>query len=266
MRDNAASLPRTQIIADDRTITMSYLGSCRTFLRHLAATAHSAWPPGIVGGGDPSMLASQRSLASVQLNRSTTAVIAKSPTPWREAALEAFRRRNAVLDTLFYDVGKVTDEEARRISPWLAKEGAILIVPPTGEGPLELCQTIEEFADKDGHSIRALAVAGVGSSALGSAAFARNVADAFHRPVAAVVSGYGLADVVTEAAGGWFWFGTLNRFRHELEPLDDLSRRWQTSRACSTASISAACPCVLSVSIPRRSMPCCLMTVSSFRC
>jgi hypothetical protein len=184
------------------------------------------------------MLASQRSLASVQLNRSTTAVIAKSPTPWREAALEAFRRRNAVLDALFYDVGKVTDEEARRISPWLAKEGAILIVPPTGEGPLELCQTIEEFADKDGHSIRALAVAGVGSSALGSAAFARNVADAFHRPVAAVVSGYGLADVVTEAAGGWFWFGTLNRFRHELEPLDDLSRRWQTSRVLDGIDLS----------------------------
>ena len=144
-----------------------------------------------------------------------------------------------MLDTLFYDVGKVTEEEARRIGPWLAKEGAILIVPPTGDSQLELCQTIKEFADRDGQNIRVLAVAGVGSSALGSAAFARNVADAFRKPVAAVVSGYGLSDVASEAAGGWFWFGTLNRLRHGLEPLDELSRRWHTSRVLDGIDVSS---------------------------
>lgn len=184
------------------------------------------------------MLSTQRSLASVQLSRNSVAEIGESPTPWREAALEGLRRRNAALDAVFYDVGKVTHEEATRISPWLAKEGAILIVPPTGRGPLQLCPTIEDFVTHGGRNIRALAVAGVGSSALGSAAFARNVADAFGEPVAAVVSGYGFADLATEAVGGWFWFGTLNKLRHDLEPLDDMSRRMQSSRVLDSIDVS----------------------------
>jgi hypothetical protein len=42
--------------------------------------------------------------------------------------------------------------------------------------------------------------------------------------VAALVSGYGLADLLTEAAGGWYWFGALNRIRHAFEQIDDLTR------------------------------------------
>ena len=71
----------------------------------------------------------------------------------------------------------------------------------------------------------ALAVAGVGSSALGAAAFARNIADALDAPVAAVVSGYGLADVLTEALGGFFLFGALNSLRHGFEKFDNVSKR-----------------------------------------
>ncbi len=149
---------------------------------------------------------------------------AEARVPWREAALEAFRRRNAILDAIFYDIGKITGAEAAKLSPWLAAEGTILIVPPSGTQSVSVCVNEDDFASKGGADIRALAVAGVGSSALGSAAFARNVADAFGEPVAAVVSGYGLADLVTEAAGGWFWFGTLNSLRHEFEILDQLTR------------------------------------------
>lgn len=170
------------------------------------------------------MLATQRSLTTAQLSRNTIAEVAESKAPLREATLESFRRRNAILDAIFYDVGKVTPNEAAATSPWLAREGSILIVPPTGMGELRLCLTIDDFAAAGGAEIRMLAVAGGGSSALGSAAFARNVADAFAQPVAAVVSGYGLADLVTEAAGGWFWFGALNRLRHQFEQLDDLAR------------------------------------------
>jgi hypothetical protein len=173
------------------------------------------------------MLSSQLSLASAQLSRNTAAEIQESPTPWRDATLEGWRRRNAVLDAIFYDVGKVTRSEAACLSPWLAKEGAILIVPPTGAEPLTLCPTIGDFEKKGGRDLRALAVAGVGSSALGSAAFARNVADAFGQPVAAVVSGYGLSDLVTEALGGFFLFGALNSIRHFYEQLDQLARRAQ---------------------------------------
>jgi hypothetical protein len=172
----------------------------------------------------PVPLASQRSLASAQLGRDTITEVIESRSPLREAALEAFRRRNAALDALFYDIGNVTDQEAAGIAPWLAREGALMIVPPTGQGALRLCTTVDEFSASGGQHIRALTVAGVGSSALGAAAFARNIADAFGQPAAAVVSGYGLADLVTEALGGWFWFGSLNRLRHQFEELDRVSR------------------------------------------
>ena len=184
------------------------------------------------------MLSSQLSLATAQLSRNTAAETHESPTPWREATLEGWRRRNAVLDAIFYDVGKVTQAEAACLSPWLAKEGAILIVPPTGTEPLTLCPTIEDFEKEGGRDVRALAVAGVGSSALGSAAFARNVADAFGQPVAAVVSGYGLSDLVTEALGGFFLFGALNSIRHTYEQLDHLARRAQ--QAALEASAESA--------------------------
>lgn len=166
----------------------------------------------------------QRSLATSQISRNTFKEIVESRTPLREAALESFRRRNAFLDGVFYDIGKITHEEAVKTAPWLAREGAILIVPPSGGGSLKLCSTVDKFAAAGGSNIRILAVAGVGSSALGAAAFARNVADAFETSVAAVVSGYGLADLLTEALGGWFWFGALNRFRHQFEALDTMSR------------------------------------------
>jgi hypothetical protein len=172
---------------------------------------------------NPMPFQTQRSLAAAQLSRNTVKEVLESRTPLREAGLESLRRRNAILDGVFYDVGKITDSEAACTAPWLAREGAILIVPPSGKGSLELCTTVDDFAVKCG-GIRILAVAGVGSSALGAAAFARNVADAFDAPVAAVVSGYGLADLLTEAMGGWFWFGALNRFRHQFEVLDNMSR------------------------------------------
>lgn len=170
------------------------------------------------------MLASQRTHASAQLGRNTLTEIAESRTPLREATLEAFRRRNAALDSLFYDVGNVTPDEANAISPWLAREGALLIVPPSGRGAVQLYPDLDAFDAAGGARVRILTVAGVGSSALGSAAFARNVADAFGEPAAAVVSGYGLADLVTEAAGGWMWFGTLNHMRHLFEMLDAAAR------------------------------------------
>jgi hypothetical protein len=171
------------------------------------------------------MLRSSVSLGAAQLARAASLpeqVLA--PLPPREAVLESWRQRNAVLDFLFYDVKSIQPEEAARIGPRWAAEGAILAVPPTGSGSLELYRSVEEFVEGRGQTISTLVVAGVGSSALGSAAFARNVADAVGAPVAAVVSGYGLADVVTEALGGFFWFGALNSLRDAFEWIDRLTR------------------------------------------
>ena len=137
-----------------------------------------------------------------------------------EATLEGIRQRNAFLDWAFYDIGKLKDEEAREVSPWLAAEGAILAVPPSNSDSLRRFSSIDEYAAAGGAGIHTLVVAGVGSSALGSAALARNVADALQAPVAAVVSGYGLSDVAAEAMGGFVWFGAINSVRHSFEWLD----------------------------------------------
>lgn len=168
-----------------------------------------------------SFVDTQKTHAAAQLARNSAVEIAESPTPWREASLEAFRRRNAALDAFFYDVGKITPAETATIAPWLASEGALLIVPPSSDQPVRLCTNVDAFAMSGGGDLRVLTVSGVGSSALGSAAFARNVADAVGEPVAALVSGYGMSDLLTEAAGGWFWFGALNHLRHQFEILDD---------------------------------------------
>ena len=136
------------------------------------------------------------------------------------AALAWFEERNALLDALFYDIAQVSAEEVRALASWRAREGTMLLVPPPGEGAVEVFTEIQDFLDAGGGKARALAVAGVGSSAIGAAAFARNVAEALGGPVAAVVSGYGLSDVATEALGGFAWFGALNSLRHSFEGLD----------------------------------------------
>jgi hypothetical protein len=67
------------------------------------------------------------------------------------------------------------------------------------------------------NSVNTIAITGVGSSALGSAAFAWNVSEGLHRPVAAIVPGYGLADVIPQALGGWFGFGVHDYLQRMLQ-------------------------------------------------
>lgn len=164
---------------------------------------------------------------TTQLTRWMTPQPASPSNLAPEGALEALRQRNTWLDAVFYDVKVISTEEARALAPTLAAEGALLYVPPSGQGPVALCTNrdalcahIDPATAGDGLP---LVVAGVGSSALGSAALARNVADALGRPAIAVVSGYGLSDLMTEALGGFFLFGTLNAMRHQFEGLD----RWR---------------------------------------
>ncbi|MEF0938660.1 hypothetical protein [Rhizobium sp. BR 362] len=161
-------------------------------------------------------------------------------SPLRNLTLEALRQRNTALDALFYDIKVITPEEAFYLSGSLAAEGSIMIVPPSGGGAIILCETLEECALRGGGDARALAVAGIGGSALGAAAFARNVADAIDTPVAVVVSGYGLADIVTEAVGGHFFFGHLRGLRPVFQMLDDLAGRPKFGAADKSDSETAS--------------------------
>lgn len=143
----------------------------------------------------------------------------------RNAALEGWRLRNTGLDALFYDVKSLTSDEVFYVSDSIAAEGLIMIVPPTGGPMLTICDTIEEYMLRGGADVHVMAIAGIGGSALGAAAFARNIADAVGEPVAAVVSGYGLGDIINEAVGGAFLFGWLGAMRHECQVVDDVVGR-----------------------------------------
>lgn len=143
----------------------------------------------------------------------------------RNVALEPWRLRNTGLDALFYDVKSVSAEESFYISDALASEGLIVIVPPSGGAMLTICDSTTEYKLRGGRDVHALAVAGIGGSAIGAVAFARNVADAIGAPVAAVVSGYGLGDIINETIGGSFFFGWLGHMRNDLEVIDDVVGR-----------------------------------------
>jgi hypothetical protein len=71
----------------------------------------------------------------------------------------------------------------------------------------DMKQFIDFANSADGAKQRTLTITGVGSSAYGAVAFGWDVSKAIGEPVAAVVPGYGLADVVPQALGGWFGFG-----------------------------------------------------------
>jgi hypothetical protein len=145
--------------------------------------------------------------------------------PFRNAALEPWRFRNSSLDAMFYDIKTLTSDEAFYISDSIAAEGMLMIVPPTGKGMLTLCDSVDEYILRGGLDVHVMAVAGIGGSAAGAAAFARNVADAVDAPVAAVVSGYGLGDILSESMGSNFLFGPLGFLRRNFEMIDDLVGR-----------------------------------------
>ncbi|MBO3761032.1 cell envelope biogenesis protein OmpA [Ciceribacter sp. L1K22] len=143
----------------------------------------------------------------------------------RNGVLEAWRLRNTGLDGFFYDVKTLTPEEIYYVSDAISAEGLILIVPPSGGPMLTVCENIDEYLARGGRNVKVLAVAGLGGSALGAAAFARNVADAVGEPVAAIVSGYGLGDIVSETIGATFLFGWLGSIRGDCEVIDDVVGR-----------------------------------------
>lgn len=132
--------------------------------------------------------------------------------------LEALRTRNEGLDLLFYDVGALSPRTVGRLAEAGNAEGAVLIVPPPGRGEPSDPLDAETFLLDPGGA-RTLALAGIGCSAVGAAAFGRNVAAATGGPVAVVVSGYGLADLVAEALGGALWFGLAAPLRHLFQGL-----------------------------------------------
>jgi hypothetical protein len=154
--------------------------------------------------------------------------------PFVEPLLRGWRLWNTALDCLFYDVGvlsaallargAVVDTEVAANANWSRRRFAILDLTaqsnPSGSiivvdanlapyvyKPFLDMEAFFDFAnDSENAGLHTLTVTGVGSSAFGSVAFAWYVSKALGQPVAAIVPGYGLADVIPQALGGWFGF------------------------------------------------------------
>jgi hypothetical protein len=163
-----------------------------------------------------------------------------------EPLLRTGRFTNTLLDFIFYDVwtlaaallarGAVVVTEASSnipvaghpleildLSALTNPSGSIIIVDPKLRPHVRLFRNMKKFIEHangpDGQGLHTLSVTGVGSSALGSVAFAWNISEAIGEPVAAVVPGYGLADVIPQALGGWFGFEMYDRLQSATQSL-----------------------------------------------
>ena len=149
------------------------------------------------------------------------------PQPLIETAVRACRLFNTALDTMFYDVPRLNAALVERDDPMRARdekppsriiefdalsdpEGSLLLIDASTAPYVHKYRDVELFLNSPYQETRDVAIAtitGVGSSALGSAALAWDISVEIHKPVLAIVPGYGAADVILQALGGWFGFG-----------------------------------------------------------
>ena len=159
-----------------------------------------------------------------------------------EPTVRALRVGNSAFDFLFYDVnalclsfwggGAIVGTAADTTSPEELlrhldlgaisnPEGSVLVVDAKCSPYVTRFADVPTFIEwaSENDSLEAVSVSGVGSSALGSAAFAWNLSLALEQPVAAIVPGYGVADVLQQALGGWFGFGVYNWIKQPIQEL-----------------------------------------------
>ncbi|MCP4603730.1 MAG: hypothetical protein GY847_24970 [Proteobacteria bacterium] len=132
--------------------------------------------------------------------------------------VETIKRRNTVLDSFFYDVSSLEEEERQKLKLETNLEGTILVMSPISDNrSYATYPTAKKFLESEHKEVCRFVISGVGSSDLGGAALARNVADHFGEDVAVIIAGYGVTDVLTEGLGGWFSLGAINRLAYYLE-------------------------------------------------
>lgn len=162
-------------------------------------------------------------------------------------ATQFAKQRNVALDWLFYEVHALTRPEHGLLLDENNREGAILVVKPSGENDgmgIVKHETYASFLEAPGNKVRRFVIAGVGGSNLGAAALARTVANRYQEPVGAIVPGYEVANVLAEAMGGWLMLETGNRI---VQSFHDALGRTETlqddlQRQCSSIGDAKARP------------------------
>jgi hypothetical protein len=149
------------------------------------------------------------------------------PAAFIEPAVRACRLFNTALDNIFYDVPTLAAQLAEKDAPMRARgekppsrivqfdalsdpEGSLLLIDANTAPYVHKYTNVQLFLTSPHRETREVEIAtitGVGSSALGSAALAWDISLALEKPVLAIVPGYGMADVILQALGGWFGFG-----------------------------------------------------------
>jgi hypothetical protein len=145
-----------------------------------------------------------------------------------EPAVRSCRLFNTALDFVFYDVPTLRAGLAEKDAPIRAQgqkklpsriiefdalsdpEGSLLLIDASAAPYVHKYQSVKKFLESPYQETRDVDIAtitGVGSSALGSAAMAWDISVATEKPVLAIVPGYGVADAILQALGGWFAFG-----------------------------------------------------------
>ncbi|HEY9108623.1 MAG TPA: hypothetical protein VIN58_18250 [Roseateles sp.] len=174
------------------------------------------------------------------------------PKAWVEPAVRACRLFNTALDAVFYDTPGLGAALASRDEPTTARwgkrpsrivdldalsnpEGSLLLIDASTAPYVHRYWDVERYLASPHDETRQVEIAtitGVGSSALGSAAFAWDISAALGQPVLAIVPGYGVADVVQQGLGGWFGFGL-----HDFLQSKNWIQQGLASVAPQTASI-----------------------------
>jgi hypothetical protein len=85
--------------------------------------------------------------------------------------LAPLRERNAALAALFYDLESLTTaERARLMAPWDRKGSIPVVSPGAAAQPIRHYKNALRFMNDEGDRIEGIALVGVGSSGLGTAA------------------------------------------------------------------------------------------------
>jgi len=141
-----------------------------------------------------------------------------SLTTVNERVRSLLRPRNRALDRLFYNVAPGDEQQilARKSTP----QGSVIVVDPDPNRPLAFFPDVVGFLADDLHAkVGALSVAGLGSSSVGAVGLARDVANGTGLPVATIVSGYSLEDLMFEAVGGAFALRGVNQVEFFFEQM-----------------------------------------------
>lgn len=127
---------------------------------------------------------------------------------------------NELADEYFYNVN---EEDKQAVHEQISEAGVVIagsIVYVEPDMPPKFFPDVYSFLtsrDHESETVRALCVPGVGSSVLGAVGLARDVSVARNLPVAGVVAGYGLRELVNDSWGGAFYFREINTLEFVLE-------------------------------------------------